>query len=36
MIIHNVYNILENSHTLSERTEGYEVHKPIPGYCRWV
>ena len=34
-LIHNVYNTLENSHTLSERIEIYEFHGPIPGYCRW-
>jgi len=32
--IHNVYNILENPHTLCDSTEDYEIHRPIPGYCR--
>jgi len=30
-LVHNAYNVLEKLYILSERTESYEIHKPIPG-----
>jgi len=42
-LIHNFYNILENSHILStcnlllavECSEAYEIHRCNPFYCKW-